>query len=105
MSRIHLIIFIIFLVFVAVVRVWFDKPTTLPKNQPLKFEATVKREPRIYDFSQVIYVADSVVYVDLCPRYMVGDRLKISGTFDEHSRIFDQEVLIMGERSSLSRWR
>ena len=105
MSRIHLTIFIIFLIIVAVIRVWLDKPTTLPKNQPLKFEATVKREPRIYDFSQAIYVADSRVYVELYPRYRVGDRLLINGTFDEQGRMFDPEVEKIGERSSLSRWR
>jgi len=82
-----------------------DKPEELPKNQPLKFEASVKREPRIYDFSQVIYVADSRAYVDLYPRYRVGDRLLINGTFDEQGRMFNPEVEKIGERSSLSRWR
>jgi len=104
-SKIYYLIFGVFLVLAVVVRVWLDKPTTLPKNQPLKFEATIKREPRNYDFSQVIYVADSRVYVDLYPRYRVGDRLKIAGTFDEQGRMFDPEVEKIGERSSLSRWR
>ncbi len=105
MSKLQLFLFIILLVFSVFFRVWLDKPTILPKNQPLKFEATVKREPRIYDFSQVIYVADSRVYVDLYPRYQVSDRLLVEGTFDEQGRMFDPEVSKIGERSSLSRWR
>ncbi len=105
MSRLQLFIFIILLVFSVFFRVWLDKPTILPKNQPLKFEATVKREPRNYDFSQVIYVADSRVYVDLYPRYRVGDRLRIEGTFDEQGRMFDPRVEKVGERLGFSRWR
>ncbi|OGD85497.1 hypothetical protein A3B51_00810 [Candidatus Curtissbacteria bacterium RIFCSPLOWO2_01_FULL_41_18] len=105
MSKVHLIIFIIFLIIVATIRIWLNQPITLPKNQPLKFEATIKREPRIYDFSQVIYVADSRVYVDLYPRYRVGDRLLIEGTFDEKGRMFGASVEKIGERSGLLRFR
>ena len=105
MSRLQFFLFIVLLVFSVFFRVWLEKPTTLPKNQPLKFEGTIKREPRIYDFSQVIYIADSRVYVDLYPRYRVGDRLLIEGTFDGQGRMFDSSVEKIGERSGLLRFR
>ncbi len=94
------LIFILLLAVIASIRVVLHKPQTLPKNQPLKFEATVKREPKIYDFGQVIYVADSRIYVDLYPRYQVGDRLLIGGEIDEEGRMFEADIEKIGERPS-----
>jgi len=104
-SRIHLIIFIIFLIISAGVRVWLDKPITLPKNKPIKFEVTIKREVRQYDFGQIVYAADSRVYVETYPKYRVGDRLLIEGQLDAQGRMFEGSVKKIGEKSNLARFR
>lgn len=105
MSKIHFLIFIAFLILFAVIRVILHKEETLPKDQPIKFEATVKREPRIYDTYQVVYLADSKVYVDLYPRFRVGDRLIVEGKFDEQGGMFRGKVEKIGEVSSLISFR
>ena len=105
MSKIHLFIFIALLIYLASIRVYLHKEAALPRNQPIKFEAIVKREPRIYDMYQVVYVADSKVYVDLYPRFRVGDRLLVEGKLDEKGRMFKGKVEKNGEVSSLTRLR
>ena len=102
MSKIHFFIFIAFLIFFASIRVILHKEPALPKDQPIKFEAIVKREPRIYDTYQVIYVADCRVYVDLYPRYHLGDRLIVEGEFDREGRMFKGKVVKIGQFASLS---
>src|SRR3990172_7962986 len=71
---------------------WQEKDQILPKNQPAKLIATHKKEPRIYDGQQVLEVGDGRVYVDLYPRYRVGDRLKIEGEVDSEGRISGAKV-------------
>src|SRR3972149_6470182 len=71
---------------------WQEKDQILPKNQPAKLIATLKKEPRIYDGQQVLEVGDGRVYVDLYPRYKVGDRLKIEGEVDSEGRISGAKV-------------
>lgn len=103
--KFQFIFFIIFLILVAGIRIWTFEKKVLPKNQYLKFEATVEREPRIYDTYQLIYIADSRIYVDLYPRYRVGDRILVEGEFDEEGRMFDANVDKIGHKSSLSSFR
>lgn len=105
MPRIYYLAFGIFLLFAAGLRVLLDKPITLPKNQPIKFEATIKRDPRVYDTHQVIYAADSRIYVSPYPRYRVGDRLLVEGMFDSEGKMFDPSVNKIGEVSSIASFR
>ena len=102
MPKFYLLIFVILITLPAAVRVVLYKEPVLPKNQPIKFEASIGREPRIYDTYQVIYLADSRVYVDLYPRYRVGDRVLVEGEFDEDGRMFKGKVIKIGEFASLS---
>src|SRR3989338_5911545 len=102
MPKFYLLIFVILITLPAAVRVVLYKEPVLPKNQPIKFEASIGREPRIYDTYQVIYLADSRVYVDLYPRYRVGDRVFVEGEFDKDGRMFKGKVIKIGEFASLS---
>lgn len=100
MSKFHLFIFVSTLTLAAAMRIWLHKPVILPKNQYVKLEATVKREPRIDGSNQLIYIADARVYVDLYPRYRVGDRLGVEGEIDQKGRIFDARVKKIGHKAS-----
>lgn len=73
-----------------------QKPEVLPKDQYVKFEATIKNEPRFYDWQQVLEIGDSKVYVDLYPRYRVGDRLHVEGYVDSRGRIYKPQVEKIG---------
>jgi len=75
---------------------------TLPKDQHIKFEATIKNETKISGSSQVIEVADGKIYVDLYPKYKVGDRLLVEGNVDGAGSIFRPNVEKIGEKVSLS---
>lgn len=105
MSKFYLLIFVVLITSLAAIRVILHKEPTLPKNQPVKFEAALKSQPRIYDTYQVLYVADSKVYVDLYPRYRVGDRLLVEGEFDERGRMFKGKVEKISEVLSLVSFR
>src|SRR3989344_2450309 len=73
----------------------------LPKNQPIKLVATIKKEPRISGGFQVLEIGDSKVYVDLYPRFRVGDRVLLSGEADSEGRIFRSQVEIIGHQESI----
>lgn len=90
------------ILFIAILRVVFYKEHVLPKNQNMILEATIKREPRIFDTTQLIYVGDLKVYTDLYPRYMVGDRVKIKGFADVGGRIYRANIEKTGEARSFS---
>lgn len=105
MSRFRFVVIIVLLVIAASFRVWMHRSEEFPKNQPIKFEATIKREVRDYDTYQVVYIADSRIYADLYPRYQVGDRLLVAGEFDDEGRMFNGKVEKVGEKSTFSTLR
>lgn len=74
----------------------------LPKNQPVKLQAILKSEPRIYDRSQILAIGDSKFYVDLYPRYRVGDKLLIEGEVDEQGRSYNPKIELVGKEVSLA---
>lgn len=73
----------------------------IPRNQEIKLAATVKEEPRISGGSQVIKIGDSQVYVDLYPRFRVGDRIAVEGEVDSEGRIFRPKVEVIGHQESI----
>ena len=73
----------------------------IPRNQQIELSATIKNEPRIAGGSQVLEIGDSKVYVDLYPRFRVGDRIKVSGEVDSEGRIFRPQVEVVGHRQSI----
>lgn len=75
---------------------WIKPETKLPRNQHVTFLATVKTEPKISDRNQVIEIGDSRLYVELFPRYRVGDRLRVSGEVDTKGNIFSGKVEKIG---------
>ena len=88
---------------------WQQKEQVLPKDQYIKLVATLKREPRIYNASQVLEIGDGKVYSDLYPRYKVGDRLQIAGEIDSQGRIYRAKIEKLGEGQgdwvfAASRW-
>jgi len=74
----------------------------IPRNQEIKLAASVKAEPGISGGSQVIEIGDSQVYVDLYPRFRVGDRIAVEGEVDSEGRIFRPKVEVVGHQDSLS---
>ena len=95
----------LFLAFSIAVRLWLSKPPSLPRNQSITFEATIKGEPKIYESGQVIQIADGKIYVDLYPRYRVGDRVLVSGTFNNQGKMFRAKVLKIREGDGLAAMR
>ena len=74
----------------------------IPTNQEIKLSATVKTEPRISGGLQVLEIGDARVYVDLYPRFRVGDRIAVEGEVDSEGRIFRPQIEIIGSRKSIS---
>src|SRR3990167_3058970 len=85
-----------------VYRISTSQTQKIPRNQAVKIAATVKAEPRISGGLQVLEIWDSKVYVDLYPRYRVGDRIKVSGEVDSEGRIFRPQIEVAGHQDSLS---
>lgn len=79
---------------------WIKPETKLPRDQEITFLATVKSEPKISDRNQVIEVGDARLYVDLFPRFRVGDRLRVEGEVDEKGNIFRPEIEKIGKVTS-----
>jgi len=86
---------------------WQQKDQILPKNQPVKLIATIKKEPKIYDAMQMLEISDGRVFVDLYPRYKVGDRLMIEGNVDAEGLIGNPKVesLVEGKGKWMSQLR
>lgn len=74
---------------------------SFPKNQPISLVATIKKEPRIYGSSQMIAVSDLRVFVDLFPRYRVGEVLRVEGEVDFEGNIFNARVEKVGREKTL----
>lgn len=77
-------------------RLTTDLATKIPRNQLLTFEALIKQEPRIDGRSQMIRVGDARVYVDLFPRYHVGERMRVRGYVEGNGNLFGAEVQKVG---------
>ena len=109
MSNLHRFLFVVFLVFLIALRVLLHLKTPnnqiVPKGTQIKFEATVKNEPKISDKNQVISIADGKIYTELYPRYAVGDKLLVEGEFDEGGRMFRGKLQKIGEVSGLGSFR
>lgn len=105
MSRFAYIFLLLFLAFSILARLWLTKPQGLPRNRDLKFEATIKNEPKIYETGQVISVADAKIYADLYPKYWVGDRILVSGKIDEEGKMFRAKVEKIGQGGGLAGMR
>lgn len=73
----------------------------IPRNQEIKLSATVKAEPRISGGWQVLEIGDGKIYVDLYPRYRVGDKVLLSGKVDADGRIFRPQIEIIDRQESL----
>lgn len=99
MPRSAYIFLLLFLAFSVAVRLYINKPQLLPRSQDLKFEATVKNEPKIYETGQVISVADAKIYTGLYPRYRVGDRILVSGKINDSGKMFQAKIEKIGESS------
>ncbi|MBI2594631.1 ComEC/Rec2 family competence protein, partial [Candidatus Curtissbacteria bacterium] len=83
-------------------RVSTQTAQVIPKNQPLKLQATLKNESKIYDRSQVLAIGDSKFYVDLYPRYRVGDKLIIEGEIDGAGRSYSPKIELVGREANLA---
>src|SRR3989344_4659847 len=83
-------------------RISTEQTQKIPRNQGIKLSATVKAEPRISAGLQVLEIGDAKIYVDLYPRFRVGDRIKVSGEVDSDGRIFRPQIEVVGHQDSLS---
>src|SRR3989337_3064773 len=98
-----LYVFAIFILGLAfALRISTAQTQKIPRNQNIKLAATVKAEPRISGGFQVLEIGDAKTYVDLYPRFRVGDRISVEGEVDSEGRIFQPEVEIIGHQDSLS---
>ena len=102
MSKLIYILTIVILGLGFAYRISTAQTQKIPRNQNIKLAATVKAEPRISSGLQVLEIGDSKVYVDLYPRYRVGDKVLLSGEVDSEGRIFRPQVEVVGHRQSLS---
>src|SRR3989344_471254 len=96
------VILIVLLGFGFALRIVSQGKQEIPKGVPIKLAATIKKEPRIYESNQVIEIGDGKVYVDLYPRFKVGDKILLSGEVDSEGRIFRPKVEVLGRRRSVS---
>src|SRR3990167_10839876 len=102
MHRLFYFVLIFLLGFGFAYRLSTSKIQKIPRNQSVKLAATVKVEPRISGGLQVLEIGDARIYVDLYPRYKVGDRIKVSGEVDSDGRIFRPQIEVVGHQDSLS---
>ena len=79
-----------------------EKIQKIPRNQEIKLSATVKKEPNIAGGQQVLELGDSKVYVDLYPRYKVGDQIAVEGKVDSEGRIFRPQIEVVGRKKTLA---
>jgi len=77
-------------------RISSQSKTILPKNQPVVFITTLKKEPRIFENRQILEIGDSRVYTDLFPKYRVGDQLKVETTFDTGGKTLSAKIEKIG---------
>src|SRR3990167_2762657 len=96
------VILVVLLGFGFALRIVSQGKQEIPKGVPIKLAATIKKEPRIYESNQVIEIGDGKVYVDLYPRFKVGDKILLSGEVDSEGRIFRPKVEVLGRRRSVS---
>jgi len=83
-------------------RISTEQTQEIPRNQNIKLAATVKKEPRIYGGQQIMEIGEAQIYLDLYPRYRVGDKVLLSGQVDSDGRIFRPQVEIIGRQESIS---
>ena len=102
MHRLFYLILVSLLGLAFAYRTSTEKVQNIPRNQDIKLAATVQNEPRIYSGQQVLEIGDAKVYVDLYPRYRVGDKVLVEGEVDSEGRIFRPQIGLVGRRDSLS---
>ena len=96
MSRFLLYTFLIFLLgLVVAFRLSFQKEVKIPRNQFVVVEATLKQEPRLTEFGQILSVGDAKVYVERWGEYLVGDKLRVEGFVDESGKVFNGKVEVV----------
>lgn len=95
-KRFNKLLALLLISFALLVRFWwffsFEKPIQLPRNEHVVLKATLKKEPRFFEKSQVLAVGDLKVYVPIYPKYRVGDVLIVEGTADGEGRMFQAKV-------------
>jgi len=73
----------------------------MPRNQGIKFEATILQSVKASENNQVIKISDLQIYTSIYPEYKVGDRIKVEGFVDEGGRIIPANVTKIGTRPLL----
>lgn len=106
MSYIQRFLIALVVLFSAVVfrMVTYDEFKLL-RNELIRLEATVKREPRIFESNQLVYIGDAKIYTDLYPRIRVGERISVEGQIDDRGRMFGAKVGKIGYSAGISTWR
>ncbi len=102
MKSVPYILLIVALGLLVALRFITTEEDNLPKNQYIKFAASIRNEPRVSYDRQVIKFADISVYTNLYPRYRVGDRLQVSGIADEKGRMYGAKIDFLGRKRSFS---
>ncbi len=92
-----------FLVLLVFLRIHFlPKPVVMPKGEAIVFQTTLKKEPKISGRWQVLSVGDGKVYLDLFPRYQIGDVLRIDGKVDASGRMFNVKAQKFGHKDNFA---
>ncbi len=81
---------------------WQEKEQILPKNRSIKLITILKKEPKIYNAKQILEVGDGKIYVDLYPRYKIGDQLTVEGEVDNTGQINNPRIQKVGQKESLA---
>lgn len=108
MQKTYFAIFISILVVVASARLLLSlgrsqKPV-FPPSGPIKFEATLKSEPKIYDIGQVLAVENLKIYADLFPKYHEGERVSVTGQITD-GKIFQPQIETLRQSSGFAKFR
>lgn len=102
MSRFLFYIFLVFLLgLVVAFRLSIKNEVKIPRNQFVVVEATLKQEPRMTEFGQILSIGDAKVYVERWGEYQVGDKLRIEGFVDESGKIFNGKTEVVASSRSL----
>jgi len=81
---------------------WQEKEQILPKNRSIKLITILKKEPKIYNAKQILEIGDGKIYVDLYPRYKIGDQLAVEGEIDSTGQINNPRIQKVGQKASLA---
>lgn len=81
-----------------------EKPKIIPRNGHVMLVATILKQPKLSERSQIIEIGDARLFAGLYPKYIVGDKLKVDGFVDSQGRIFHAKIEKVDKKDDVWSW-